>query len=122
MVFEFARQLQQMPGFDGAYRPFKQGAVLVEEGNVAQPLRTCRGIHHHDIGQVAGADTAAHRELEPLQQAPSSPLVLQPICRDLRAVLVGRSAAAALADDHLTDHAAFGFQHGFAPRSRLFRL
>jgi hypothetical protein len=33
-------------------------------------------------------------------------------------ILVRRSAAAALANDHLTDHTAFGFQHDLTPVKR----
>jgi len=38
MVFELARQLQQMPGVHGTYSPFKERAILFEIGDMFEPL------------------------------------------------------------------------------------
>ena len=40
MVLEFAWQFQQMSSFNGAPRPFNQRAILVEMGDITQPLGT----------------------------------------------------------------------------------
>lgn len=89
--------------------------ALVEFFDVAQPLRAGLGVRDDHIRNITRSYAAAHRELNTLQQPAPAPLVFQPIGRYFGTVLVCRSATGALADDHLTDHASFCFQHGFAP-------
>jgi hypothetical protein len=66
MVFKFARQLQQMSSINGARRPLNQRTILVEMGDITQPLGTRLLIDHHDVWNVARADAATHCELKPL--------------------------------------------------------
>ena len=40
MLIRFSRQLQEMSDFSGTDRPLDKRPVLVELGNLAQPLRT----------------------------------------------------------------------------------
>jgi hypothetical protein len=94
-----------MSGFYGAQRPFHQGPVLIEvvmlPATAIRPVNLSPRHREHRMGQCSH-----YWKVEILGQTAPAPFIFQPIHRDLRTILVARSAAGALAKDHLTDHTA----------------
>jgi hypothetical protein len=111
MILEFAREIQKVAGFIRTGCPIDQRSVLVKIGDLAQPLRPRLRAHDHHIREIAGANAAADRELNTLQQAAFTPFRLQPFYWYRRPILLRRPAATTLANSHLANHSTFCFQH-----------
>ena len=117
MVVELLGQSEQPVRDLRLFRPIGQQFVLSSLADFPEPLRSLRAGNQDDVWDVAWSETSADRQMDPLQQAPALPFLLQPFHRHFRMPLVRLPAAAAIADTVLPQHRMLGGE-----RCRWFRF
>jgi hypothetical protein len=94
----------------GAAGPIDDGLVLRKFRNFPKPLCSARARNGDDIGDVARSQAAADGELNPFQQSSCAPFFLEPLHGNRRSAVGRISAAAALANNHVSDDETLGGQ------------
>ena len=103
MLPELLWKGEQLAGVSRSTCPVNQSLVLVELRNTPQPERSTLVGNCDHIRKVTRAEAAADCQLNAFQQPSGAPLVLEPVHRDRRSAVGGVSAAASLANIHVSD-------------------
>jgi hypothetical protein len=104
------------------YRPFHDFAVILERSMLPSHIFSSAVAIQYNVRNITGPETAAHCELNVLQQTPPSPLGLEPFHLHGRLASLGLPAATADANRNLADHQAL-CDYGMAYRAQgLFKL
>jgi hypothetical protein len=104
MSLKFFWKGQQFARVPGTSRPVNEIPILLEFCNLPKPLRSVLIRDSYHIGKITRAQTAADRQLDPLQQPSGAPLLFEPVHRNRRSSVFGVSTATSLAHREMSDN------------------
>lgn len=108
MLIELPRQRKQSISKLRLLCPIGKHLVLFFLADLSQPHCAPRAGNQDDVWNIARSQAPADRQMNPLQQSPVLPLLLQPRHWHFGVSLVCLPTATAIADTDLAEHEALG--------------